>query len=423
MEFKFIHAADIHLDSPLVGLARYEGAPVKYVRTAAREAFNNLINLALQEKVSFLVIAGDLYDGDWKDYNTGLFFAAQMTRLREARIRAFIVRGNHDAASQITKHLSLPDNVKEMSCDSPEVQCLDDIGVAIHGQGFSKAAVTEDLSRNYPDPLQGYLNIGVLHTCASGREGHESYAPCDINSLAVKGYDYWALGHVHKREVLKKDPWIVFPGNIQGRHIRETGSKGCSLVSVKEGRIEAVQHRNLDILRWSLCEINASGAADLDDILERAKQVLEPEIAHAEGRLLAVRFLVSGACSAHDNILTAPESLINNLRQLATDLGAGHLWVEKVKIDTRRLVSQEEVLSLPPVESLVQYIRELANDEGAVVGLLAEFAALKKALPPELYEDDGISLKDSRYLQGLLPQVEELLLSRLRGKEALAGDI
>lgn len=423
MRFKFIHAADIHLDSPLLGLARYDGAPVKYVRTAVREAFNNLITLALLEKVNFIVIAGDLYDGDWRDYNTGLYFAAQMTKLREAGIRAFILRGNHDAASQITKHLSLPDNVKEMSCLDPESDYLEDIDVVIHGQGFSKASVTEDLSKNYPKPAPGYFNIGVLHTCAGGREGHESYAPCDANSLAVKGYDYWALGHVHKRELLRSDPWIVFPGNIQGRHIRETGIKGCSLVSVNNGRVEEVQHRNLDILRWSLCEVDASGAADLDEILERAKQAIEPEIANAEGKLLAVRFLVSGACPAHNSIVTFQESLINNLRQLATDFGSGNLWVEKVKIETRRMVNKDEVLSFPPVESLIEYIRELEGNEKAIGELLSEFDAIRKALPAELYEEDGINLRDSRYLKGLLPQVEEILLSQIMGKEEFTGEI
>lgn len=422
MIFKFIHTADIHLDSPLLGLARYDGAPVQYVRTAVRKAFLNLVELALEEKVSFILIAGDLYDGDWRDYNTGLFFAAQMTKLREAGIRVFFARGNHDAASQITRHLSLPDNVKELSCKSPETACLDDLGVAVHGQGFSKAAVTEDLSRNYPAALPGYLNIGVLHTSAGGREGHENYAPCDINSLAAKSYDYWALGHVHKREY-RQDPWIVFPGNIQGRQIRETGDKGCTVVTVSDGHIVSVRHHPLDILRWNLCEVDASGAADTDEILGRAKEALDVAIVKAEGKMLAVRFHVNGACPAHTHIQNSPESFVNNLRQAAGDLGAGNLWVEKVNINTRRMAARGEIKSHHPVESLLKYIRELANDEQAVAGLLAEFTGLKKVLPPELYEADGFCLNDTRYLTELLPQVEELLLSRLMGEDVFSHEI
>src|SRR3954451_12908760 len=102
---KFLHAADVHLDSPLSGLERYAGAPADEIRAATRRAFAGLVSLAVEEEVAFVLLAGDLYDGDWKDYNTGLFFAAQMARLEKAGIRAFLAAGNHDAASQITKVL------------------------------------------------------------------------------------------------------------------------------------------------------------------------------------------------------------------------------------------------------------------------------------------------------------------------------
>src|SRR6202011_3159455 len=136
--FKFLHAADIHLDSPLKGLERYEGAPVEQIRKATRRALENLVQLAVMEKVDFVLIAGDLYDGDWKDYNTGLFFLAQMARLRSAEIKVFILSGNHDAANQLTKHLRPPENVRFLSDRKPETVRLDEIGVAIHGQGFAK---------------------------------------------------------------------------------------------------------------------------------------------------------------------------------------------------------------------------------------------------------------------------------------------
>ncbi|WP_419619235.1 metallophosphoesterase family protein, partial [Thiolapillus sp.] len=147
---KFIHAADIHLDSALHGLERYEGAPVDEIRSATRRAFDNLIELAIEEEVAFILLAGDLYDGDWKDYNTGLYFMQHMARLCDAGIRVFIVAGNHDAASQITKHLRLPDNVTLFSTKHPETVVLEDLNVAIIGQGFATRAVTDDLSQAYP---------------------------------------------------------------------------------------------------------------------------------------------------------------------------------------------------------------------------------------------------------------------------------
>jgi len=173
---KFLHAADIHLDSPLQKLDHYEGAPVEELRHATRRALENMVELAMLEGVAFVLIAGDLYDGDWKDYNTGLYFISQMSKLHEANIPVYIVAGNHDAASKITKTLRLPDGVTLFATERPETFRMDNDGVAIHGQSFSTPAVKKNLAKNYPSLLTGYFNIGVLHTCATGREGHEPYA-------------------------------------------------------------------------------------------------------------------------------------------------------------------------------------------------------------------------------------------------------
>ena len=288
MSFSFIHAADIHLDSPLTGLEQYEGAPVEKIRSATRDAFKNLVQTAIEKRVAFIIIAGDLYDGNWKDYNTGLFFVSQMVRLQKENIRVFLIRGNHDAASLITKELKLPENVKELSIHEAETVLLDDLGVAIHGQGFASRSVEENLVKNYPRKKDGYLNIGILHTSATGREGHENYAPCSIDDMKEKGYDYWALGHIHLRELLhEKEPVILFSGNIQGRHIRETGDKGCTLVEVKDGAIDSFIHLSLDVLRWELCEIDASEIDSIDELMVNIQESLENRLQEADGRFLA----------------------------------------------------------------------------------------------------------------------------------------
>src|SRR5271166_4274433 len=197
MAISFIHAADIHLDSPLKGLERYENAPVERIRGATRRAFTRLIDLAIEKRVEFVLIAGDLYDGDWRDYNTGLYLTRQLGRLRDMGIRVFIIAGNHDAANKMTRTLRLPDNVRLLAHDRPETVRLDDLGIAIHGQSFAKAAVVENLAAAYPAPLSGCINIGLLHTALSGADGHERYAPCTLEELRGRSYDYWALGHVH----------------------------------------------------------------------------------------------------------------------------------------------------------------------------------------------------------------------------------
>jgi DNA repair exonuclease SbcCD nuclease subunit len=245
--FRFIHAADIHLDSPLKGLELAEDAPLEDIRAASRRALENLVDLAIGEEVAFILIAGDLYDGEWRDFNTGLFFNQCMVKLKDAGIRVFVISGNHDAANQMTKTLQLPDNVHKFSSRKAETITIEGIDVAVHGQSFGARAVSNNLSLNYPEARGGHFNIGLLHTALSGREGHEPYAPCSVDDLRSKGYQYWALGHVHKREEVHNDPWIVFPGNIQGRHIREIGHKGCTMVTVDEKQVSYVKHIDLNV--------------------------------------------------------------------------------------------------------------------------------------------------------------------------------
>ena len=210
--FRFIHTADIHLDSPLKGLAGQEGSAADRVRTATREAFESLVGLALQEEVAFVIIAGDLYDGDWRDYQTGLFFIGQMGRLAAAEVPVFLLYGNHDAESQITRRLALPENVKRFSAGKPETFELKNLGVALHGQSFRQRDIADNLVPAYPEPIAGVFNIGVLHTGLGGMGGHANYAPCTLDDLVNKGYDYWgprsrASGRDAPRATSRDLPW------------------------------------------------------------------------------------------------------------------------------------------------------------------------------------------------------------------------
>ena len=412
---KFIHAADIHLDSSLHGLERYEGAPVDEIRSATRRAFDKLIELAIDEEVDFVLLAGDIYDGDWKDYNTGLYFVERMVRLREAGIRVFIVAGNHDAASQITKHLRLPENVKMFATRTPERVVLEDLDVAIHGQGFASRAVTEDLSQAYPQYDTQFFNIGLLHTCLDGKPGHEPYAPCTVDGLRSKGYQYWALGHVHKREEVSRDPWIVFPGNIQGRHIREVGPKGCTLVTVESGEIVDVEHRDLDVMRWALCELDVSASETVDDIYEQVRDGLQSVLDAAEGRPAAVRLVLQGDCSAHSALHAGRDRWIQEYRALATGLGGAGIWLEKVSIKTRPSVSADEILTRDDaLAGLLRTIRDMELDESALGQLADEISALRQKLPAELLGgDDPYDPTSPDVLKDALEDIKELLVHRL----------
>jgi exonuclease SbcD len=412
---KFIHAADIHLDSPLRGLERYEGAPIDEIRGATRRAFENLIQLAIDEEVAFVLLAGDLYDGDWRDYNTGLFFAGQMARLQDAGIGAFVVAGNHDAASQITKTLRPPQNVHVFATRAPETVQLERLGVAIHGQGFSTRAVTEDLTRRYPVADPDLFNIGLLHTSLDGRPGHEAYAPCTLDGLRSRGYHYWALGHVHKREVVAEEPWVVFPGNTQGRNARETGSKGCSLVTVEAGRVESVAHRALDVVRWSVCSMDVADAKTLEEVYDRVEHALADAVEEGEGRLVATRLRLQGACPVHTGLRAAREPVTNECRSLAGMIGSGGLWIEKVVFDTRRAESEDAAIAREDAfGGLLRSIRDLELDTARLAQLAEEVKDLSAKLPVDLRSgSDALDPSRPEYLRECLEDVKALLLERL----------
>ncbi len=411
--FKFIHAADVHLDSPLKGLEQYEGAPVKAIQDAARRALENLVRTAIDEQVAFVLLAGDIYDGDWRDYNTGLFFIRQAARLREAGIPLFMIAGNHDAANRMTRSLKLPDNVTLFPAEAPETATLDKLDVAIHGQSFASAAVHEDLSQSYPAALSGMLNIGLLHTCATGREGHERYAPCTVEGLRLKGYDYWALGHIHNREVLSEQPLIAFPGNIQGRHIRETGAKGCLLVTVDDQRALQTAFCPLDVLRWERLVTDVSATRGVDDILDLVGRNLEKLYGQATGRPLAVRIELEGSTVAHRSLLARTHHWTNEIRSLSIDVGKGEIWVEKVKFRTSEPPHTTD--HSPALDGAIGELHtlfsEARKEPSSLAALSFDLTDVMKKLPAEL--KDALRTEDPDWLRSVLNEAESRLLSQL----------
>ena len=333
--FRFLHAADLHIDSPLRGLETDPDAPADRIRSATRAAYTNLVDLALHEQVAFVLIAGDLFDGEWEDWRTGQFFAQETARLTRAGIRVFCIRGNHDAASVVTARIALPDGVRMLSTDRPDSIRLAELEVCIHGMGFSARSVPDNMVPRYPPPLPGHLNIGLLHTSATDHGMHETYAPCTVAQLAAHGYDYWALGHVHERAELARRPcWIVFPGNTQGRHIREAGPKGATLVTVQDGHIVDAAHHDLDVVRWALLPIDLSGADNEDAAFAKFRATLNAALDDAGDRLLAARVVLEGTSAAHPALVRDPGAMRDKLHLEAAGTG-GNVWLESVHVRTR----------------------------------------------------------------------------------------
>ncbi len=411
---RFIHAADLHIDSPLRGLDRYDGAPVARLRTATRSAFERLVDQALAERVDFLLFAGDIYDCDWQDFHTGLFFREQLVRLGRGGIRVFIVQGNHDAQGVISRQLTLPSNVTVFSSRAAQTIRLEDLSVAIHGRSFPEREVNEDLVPSYPPPVPGCFNIGLLHTSLTGRAGHDTYAPTDLPTLVAKGYDYWALGHVHAREVLNERPRIVFCGNLQGRHAKETGAKGCELVTVEAGRIEA-EFVALDVVRWSQLSVPLDGVDRLESLKEAFARVLEPVLARATDRLHAVRVTLTGSTELHRLEAAQPGTLAAAMYAAAQDIGTAEIWIEQVRLDLSTPLDRAQAAQRQDaVGELVRLVDTIAGDDTELMRRAqGELGDLLGAMPAEVTSGDVPRLDDPAELRSLLRDAEATVLARL----------
>jgi DNA repair exonuclease SbcCD nuclease subunit len=416
--FRFIHAADLHLDSPLVNLDQYDGAPVELLRGATRRALENLVELALSEEVRFVVVAGDLFDGDCKDFNTPRFLRQQMVRLEKVGIDVVVVQGNHDAQSKMKKafRLQLPPNVRVLSTRKPDTHELKDVQVAVHGRGFAEEAVTDDLSVDLPRARPGWFNVGLLHTTVNGYDGKGNYAPSTLDGLIAKGYDYWALGHVHGRAVVRPgDPWIVYSGCIQARHINEAGPKGCMLVTVEGGQITEAAFRALDVVRWARCPVDATGCTTLAEMTSRLATALEREVDAAEGRLLAVRVEVSGSCKAHDGLVRYPTDALTEVRELATDRFGNQVWLESLRLRTEPAFNLAELAARD--DALGSLLRALGDPEAirqALDDAREDLEGLVKKLPSDSRVDEApIELDAPDQLDELAMDVRRLLVPLL----------
>lgn len=387
---KFIHTADLHLDSPLRGLAAYPDAPAERLRTATRDAFQALVTHAIDEQVDFVVIAGDVYDGDWKDFNTGLFFVRQMGRLRQAGIPVYLLHGNHDAESEMTRGLELPDNVHVFSSRKAETFRLEALRVALHGRSFRVAATTENLLPGYPEPVPGWLNIGVLHTALEGHAEHARYAPCSVAELRARGYQYWALGHVHEHWVERGHVTLAYPGNLQGRHIREPGARGALMVNAHDGEIVAVERIEVDVLRWHALEVDIGEAADRRAAIRSAGLRLEQALHATPSHLpLAVRVTFTGRSAAHAELIADEGQLRQEIVAQAVALDADRLWIEKVRVASEPAGPGP----LPSADEAQGSLAELAtlalaagDDPGFVQALQADWLAVLERLPHDVLQ-------------------------------------
>lgn len=406
-----VHAADIHLDSPLRGLSRIGDDHAQELRGSTRRALKNLVALTIQRKADLLVIAGDLYDGGWHDFSTGQFFIEQMVVLKEAGIPVVIASGNHDAASQITRSLTLPPGIHLLATDKPQSIRFDDLGAVVHGQGYAIRDVQDNLAAAYPDRIPDLVNVGVLHTAATGSPDHDTYAPCSEADLKALGYDYLALGHIHQRGAVVDGEFpAYFSGNLQGRNPRETGAKGALLVELKTGAPAQVTFEAVDVARWDKISIDTAGIATREKLVAATRDRMRAAVREAGGRKVIVRVEITGTTELAGQ-LADDEWLQAEMAAIATDVGA---VMDKAAV---------RVQPPPPPDPDAQRLRDaVAEAAAALSGDETGAKSVITVLDREIRDiargaGSALDLTDPAVVQDLLDRARDGLDARLAERQ------
>ena len=416
-QIRIVHAADIHLDSPLRGLGRLGDEDLaQRLRKATRVAFDNLVTHCIDTQPTALLLAGDLYDGEWNDYSTGVYFTNRMRDLHDAGVQVVLVQGNHDAESKITRSLTLPPNVRRLSTSEPETVTFDDQGLAVHGQGFATRAVSANLAIAYPAPIPGLVNVGLLHTSVAGYAHHDPYAPCSLADLTGRGYEYFALGHVHGREILATGRnTVAFSGNLQGRNPRECGAKGALDVVLTPGGEATTQFVELDVARWEQIEVDVSATAEEGGIFDLIDTAMGKAREDAGSRPVVARIRITGTSTLAGRLANT-EVLDAEIRPRA----ARHeVAVEKI---TSNVLAPADRRHLPAVQrqALDAVIASMLEDPVGVRAdpslkndldaLIADVGQFTRTVDADLASTEQFATLVSDACQRLLAQAEAGLL-------------
>ncbi|MBP0481208.1 metallophosphoesterase family protein [Sagittula salina] len=408
---KLIHTADVHLDSPLKSLALKDPDLRERVIAATRTALTRIVDAALSEAVDAVLIAGDLFDGQERSARTAAFLLAQLDRLRVAGIRVFLIKGNHDAENPITGDLDLPENVHVFTGHGGRVALNE--AVQVHGVSFSGRQAPDSLLPKFAAPVEGAVNVAMLHTSLAGSQGHDVYAPCTVAELAALGFDYWALGHIHRRQVHSETPWIVMPGCPQGRDIGEAGPRSATLIEIDDDArfITRVGEIPTAAVEFAVVEIDAAGleeAEALRDVLRRELWAMA-EVPGCDAALL--RVTLRGATPLRWAILRDRDTWEETVAQLARD--TGRLWLEKLSLD---LSEPAGTSTKSAVDDLARLMAEIRAEPGFHSALRADAEQLLSDLPPArraaLLPDEAAA---DRLTAGLAEDGALRIIARMKG--------
>ncbi len=417
---KFVHTADLHLGSPLAVMAGSGEQVASQLARATFKGFENIVDLCIREEVDFLLISGDIYDSADRGIYEQLTFRKYLQRLSDSGIPVYLAFGNHDPLDGWAARIDWPENVHVMSGDEPE--CLffrgeDGKEAAIVGVSYRTRETYDNLATRFPLKERDWpFTIGMLHCTLDAGFGHEPYAPCSLNDLVERGYDYWALGHIHKPGVIRRSgPAVVYPGNPQGRDIGESGPRGCCLVSVDTGHNADIRFVETASVRWEEAEVSIEEAETEGDLLERIHDTLTLLRKNSHGQAVLCRLTLTGRGRVHTSLVR--EGTIPQILQSFRDDEGGKeafVLIERIVDRTEPPIDRELVATrVDIVGDVVQITDSILKSDEALLALQPVLADLFWGAKGR----DYIVGPDQEELRELVRAAETYLLDQFVGDE------
>ncbi len=332
--FRFVHAADLHLDTPFDGLARLGRDVPEKLRDASLQAFDNLVAETLRVGAHALVLAGDIYDGPERGLRGQLRFHAGLKRLSEAGVRVVMVHGNHDPLADGWSAIrAWPANVTVLPSDGVASVPIHAEGrevARVYGISYARRDTTDNLARYFPAHTDAPFAIGVLHANVGANAEHAAYSPCELSDLRAADIDYWALGHIHRYQHLSEGaPWAVYAGVLQGRSPKpsEQGAKGAAVVDVAENAVQRVSFAPLDVVRFAGLDVDVAGIRDIPELQTHLQSAADSAVAEAGDRQLILRARLTGRGPVHAAL--RGDDAVADLRA-ALQEASGRVWWDRV---------------------------------------------------------------------------------------------
>jgi DNA repair exonuclease SbcCD nuclease subunit len=418
-QFKFIHTADLHLDTPFKGISTISQSISTKLIDATFYTFDTIIQQCIENQVDFLLVTGDIYNAADRSLRAQLKFREGLKKLSNADINVYVTYGNHDPLDGWAAKLDMPENVHIFSGNTVDKVVVTRHGetiAQIYGISFHTRDIKTNLVHKFPDIQDNSLfTIGMLHCNLGTNTGHEPYAPCKLEDLLDKGYDYWALGHVHNKSIIREgNPMIIYPGNPQGLHSKETGRRGCFLINVDNNQPYA-EFIETNYIRWFEKEVSITGMTTEQELITGISSCVENIREEAYGRAAICRIILTGRSKLH-SVITQKKGLLEDILQELRDreeYERQFVWVESIVNNTQPDIDRDTLLNREDfIGDLVRLFERYYQDKENITELKRYLEPLFTSINVRGFLD---TIDDDTLIE-LVREAEAMCLDRLFGE-------